>query len=46
VSPIGVASFLSRRGLMVLSSELRWVWAPATAVSFMGVLFRKALKVA
>jgi inner membrane protein len=45
VSPIGVASFLSRRGLLVLSSELRWIWAPAAAVSFIGVLFRKALKI-
>jgi inner membrane protein len=28
VSPIGVASFFSWRGLRVLASELLWVWAP------------------
>jgi inner membrane protein len=29
VSPIGVARFLSERGLHVLGSELAWVWLPA-----------------
>lgn len=35
VSPIG-AGFLSQRGVMVLLSEARWVWAPTLAVA--GVL--------
>jgi inner membrane protein len=29
VSPIGLERFLSERGLTVLLSELRWIWAPA-----------------
>lgn len=28
VSPIGVASFFSQRGLAVIKSELLWVWIP------------------
>ncbi len=29
VSPIGVGRFFSERGLMVLQSELLWIWLPA-----------------
>jgi inner membrane protein len=29
VSPIGIASFFSQRGVEVLASELKWVWLPA-----------------
>ncbi len=32
VSPIGLAPFLSRRGLSVLLSEALWVWPPALAL--------------
>jgi len=42
VSPIGIASFLSQRGLLVLRSELRWIWAPAVVVAAVGVLLRRA----
>ena len=28
VSPIGLAGFLSKRGLMTLKSELFWIWIP------------------
>ena len=31
VSPIGVWSFFSRRGLEVLSNEVVWLWAPCLA---------------
>ncbi len=29
VAPIGVAAFFSRRGLLVMRSEIAWVWLPA-----------------
>jgi inner membrane protein len=32
VSPIGLGSFFSGRGLAVVRSELLWVWSPAAAV--------------
>lgn len=32
VSPIGAGRFFSARGLEVLSSEIRWVWLPASLV--------------
>jgi inner membrane protein len=32
VSPIGVWSFFSRRGLEVLTNEVVWLWAPSLAV--------------
>ena len=35
VSPIGLTPFLSARGVVVLESELRWIWLPALAVSLM-----------
>ena len=35
VSPIGLTRFLSARGVVVLESELRWIWLPALAVSLM-----------
>lgn len=42
VSPIGVGRFLSDRGLRVLSSELRWVWAPSAIIYVIGYLFRSS----
>ena len=42
VSPIGVAPFLSRRGLAVLRSELIWVWLPSAALFALGLLFKRA----
>jgi inner membrane protein len=35
VSPIGLTRFLSARGVVVLESELRWIWLPAFAVGLM-----------
>jgi len=32
VSPIGVWSFFSRRGLEVITNEVVWLWAPSLAV--------------
>jgi len=32
VSPIGIGAFLSRWGVQVMSSELRWIWLPAAVV--------------
>jgi inner membrane protein len=42
VSPIGVSRFLSPRGLVVLGSELRWVWLPALAVGLVLTVARRA----
>ena len=44
VSPIGVAPFLSRRGLLVIGSELRWIWAPSILFAVLGALVRRAFK--
>jgi inner membrane protein len=40
VSPIGVASFVSSRGLAVLANELQWVWLPSAAVAALGWIVR------
>ena len=41
VSPIGITSFFSRRGLAVLRSEVVWIWVPAAVLAAWGVLVRK-----
>ncbi|HEV8117989.1 MAG TPA: metal-dependent hydrolase [Thermoanaerobaculia bacterium] len=41
VSPIGIVSFVSERGLRVLSSELAWIWLPAGLVAAAGVAIRR-----
>lgn len=41
VSPIGVGSFFSERGLSVILSELRWVWLPAAFVFVSGHVARR-----
>lgn len=46
VSPIGVGGFLARRGLMVLGSELRWIWAPSVLVAALGAIIRRAARLA
>jgi inner membrane protein len=33
VSPIGTGAFFSERGLLVLRSEVLWVWVPSSAVA-------------
>jgi inner membrane protein len=42
VSPIG-AAFFSDRGVQVVLSELRWIWAPALALGFAGLFLRRRL---
>jgi inner membrane protein len=46
VSPIGVARFLSERGVLVLMSEIKWVWLPcivvATELIFARLLYSRA----
>ncbi|CUV65483.1 putative membrane-bound metal-dependent hydrolase [Sulfurovum sp. enrichment culture clone C5] len=43
VSPIGVGAFFSERGLMVLKSEIIWVWIPLI-ISFLTIkVFQKIL---
>jgi len=42
-SPISVGRFLSARGLVVLGSELRWIWPPAVAVCLILFGLRRAL---
>ncbi len=41
VSPIGLGSFFSERGVRVISSELRWVWLPSAVVSALGYVARR-----
>jgi inner membrane protein len=41
VSPIGVGSFFSGRGLRVILSELKWVWTPSAVVSALGYVARR-----
>ena len=44
VSPIGVTSFLSPRGMRVIASELVWIWAPCAALAAVAVAVRKAFR--
>ena len=41
VSPIGLAPFVSGRGLAVLWSEIRWVWLPFAAFAAMALAWRR-----
>lgn len=41
VSPIGVADFLSARGLQVLYSELLWIWVPLAILVALVLGFRR-----
>jgi inner membrane protein len=41
VSPIGVGAFFSHRGLIVMLSELKWVWLPSTIFFALGHLFKR-----
>lgn len=43
VSPLRPLELLSRRGLAVLCSELRWVWLPCAAVALVGLAVRVAV---
>jgi inner membrane protein len=41
VSPIGISSFFSRRGLEVVLSELKWVWLPSAMFFGIGHLLKR-----
>jgi inner membrane protein len=41
VSPIGVASFFTARGLAVIKSELLWIWLPLTVVTVATWMIRR-----
>ena len=41
VSPIGVGSFFSARGLDVIRSELLWIWFPSSLVVAAVLIFRR-----
>ena len=43
VSPISIHGFLSARGLAVMASELRWVWAPAFVLAVCGLVLRRRI---
>jgi inner membrane protein len=38
VSPIGVSSFISERGLAILASEVIWLWVPMGVIAAIGLL--------
>jgi len=40
VSPIGLGSFFSERGLLVLRTELLWIWIPSALIYAIGRLFK------
>ena len=40
VSPFSLERFFSSRGLMVIQSELLWVWAPFMIIGFLGFVIR------
>ena len=44
VSPIGISSFFSSRGLDVLLSELKWLWLPSVAFAIMLSWLRPSLE--
>ena len=41
VSPIGVGAFFSEWGMVVIRSEMVWVWLPATLVVAVVLIFRR-----
>lgn len=43
VSPLRPSALFSRRGLRVLRSEMRWVWAPCVVLALVGVALRSLL---
>ena len=41
VSPIAVGRFFTERGLVVLKSELIWIWLPAIILTFVALVLRR-----
>lgn len=46
VSPIGVVTFFTARGLRVLASELLWIWTPCALLAALGAGLRRLLEAA
>ncbi len=44
VSPIGIANFMSPRGVVVLWSEVRWVWLPCLSLAMTALMIRQTKK--
>jgi len=44
VSPIGIANFMSPRGVIVLWSEVRWVWLPCLSLAITALMIRQTKK--
>ena len=44
VSPIGIKAFFSRWGIMVMKSELLWIWLPCTLLVAISALVRAIAK--
>jgi len=42
VSPIGLGPFLSYRGLLVILSEIEWIWIPAALLVLLVAAYRRA----
>ncbi len=42
VSPLSAHRFFGPAGLVVLASELRWIWLPTAIVAILGLLIRRA----
>jgi inner membrane protein len=40
VSPIGVKAFFSTWGLVVIKSELQWIWLPSFMLAVLSTLIR------
>ena len=44
VSPLGIKGVMSRWGLMVIKSELLWIWLPSVLIVMLSALIRTASK--
>ena len=44
VSPIGIGAFFSEWGLVVIRSEMLWVWFPASLCVALVIIFRRATR--
>ena len=44
VSPIGITRFLSIRGIVVLKSEMLWIWLPSIFLVLLAVVLRQTGK--
>ena len=45
VAPLGIRRFFSERGIVVLRSELAWVWLPCAALAVFGAVSRRLARV-